>query len=143
METNSMTEEQQGTNATPDEESLAKTIAKSNPRGRRPRNGSSKDESALVKPKTAGGLDLLPTPKGMPSNRPIEASKLHVVSTYGSMGAIRPIGASTMEMSGTMAISGNRPIALSHLHISEITAGNRPIASNEIDDPYTLMGYLD
>lgn len=139
-----MTEEQQGTNATPDEESLAKTIAKSNPRGRRPRNGPSKEESALVKPKHVGGLDLLPTPKGMPSNRPIEASKIHVVSTYGSMGATRPVGASLMEVSSTMTISGNRPIALSHLHISEISRGNRPVASNEeIDDPNTLMGYLD
>ena len=136
-----MTEEQQGTNTTPNEEAASKTTAAN--RSRRPRAGSSKDESALVKPKHIGGLDLLPTPKGMPSNRPIEASKIHVVSTYGSMGATRPVGASTMEVSSTMTVSGNRPIALSHLHISEITAGNRPVASNEIDDPNTLMGYLD
>ncbi|AIE73472.1 MULTISPECIES: hypothetical protein [unclassified Synechocystis] len=137
-----MTEEQQGPNTTPNEETTSKTAATAN-RGRRPRAGASKDESALVKPKNVGGLDLLPTPKGMPTNRPIEASKIHVVSTYGSMGATRPVGASTMEVSSTMTISGNRPIALSHLHISEITAGNRPVASNEIDDPNTLMGYLD
>jgi hypothetical protein len=136
-----MTEEQQGPNTTPNEEAASKTTAAN--RSRRPRAGSSKDESALVKPKHIGGLDLLPTPKGMPSNRPIEASKIHVVSTYGSMGATRPVGASTMEVSSTMTVSGNRPIALSHLHISEITAGNRPVASNEIDDPNTLMGYLD
>ncbi|MBE9204113.1 hypothetical protein IQ218_12535 [Synechocystis salina LEGE 06099] len=136
-----MTEEQQGPNTTPNEETAGKASTPS--RGRRPRAGSSKDESALVKPKHVGGLDLLPTPKGMPTNRPIEASKLHVVSTYGSMGATRPVGASTMEVSSTMTVSGNRPIALSHLHISEITAGNRPVASNEIDDPNTLMGYLD
>ena len=133
-----MTEEQQGPNTTPNEEAASKTTAAN--RSRRPRAGSSKDESALVKPKHIGGLDLLPTPKG---NRPIEASKIHVVSTYGSMGATRPVGASTMEVSSTMTVSGNRPIALSHLHISEITAGNRPVASNEIDDPNTLMGYLD
>ncbi|AGF52602.1 slr0476 [Synechocystis sp. PCC 6803] len=136
-----MTEEQQGPNTTPNEETASKTTAAN--RSRRPRAGSSKDESALVKPKHIGGLDLLPTPKGMPTNRPIEASKIHVVSTYGSMGATRPVGASTMEVSSTMTVSGNRPIALSHLHISEITAGNRPVASNEIDDPNTLMGYLD
>ncbi|MBD2654098.1 MULTISPECIES: hypothetical protein [Synechocystis] len=136
-----MTEEQQGPNTTPSEETTSK--ASTTNRGRRPRAGSSKDESALVKPKHIGGLDLLPTPKGMPTNRPIEASKIHVVSTYGSMGATRPVGASTMEVSSTMTVSGNRPIALSHLHISEITAGNRPVASNEIDDPNTLMGYLD
>lgn len=136
-----MTEEQQGPNTTPNEETASKTTAAN--RSRRPRAGSSKDESALVKPKHIGGLDLLPTPKGMPTNRPIEASKIHVVSTYGSMGATRPVGASTMEVSSIMTVSGNRPIALSHLHISEITAGNRPVASNEIDDPNTLMGYLD
>lgn len=136
-----MTEEQQGPNTTPNEETASKATAAN--RSRRPRAGSSKDESALVKPKHIGGLDLLPTPKGMPTNRPIEASKIHVVSTYGSMGATRPVGASTIEVSSTMTVSGNRPIALSHLHISEITAGNRPVASNEIDDPNTLMGYLD
>jgi hypothetical protein len=50
-----------------------------------------------------------------------------------------------MEISSTLAISGNRPIALSHLHISETytVMGNRPVASNEIDDPETLMGFLD
>ncbi|MFM1843108.1 MAG: hypothetical protein RLZZ490_1850 [Cyanobacteriota bacterium] len=48
-----------------------------------------------------------------------------------------------MEMSGSLTISGNRPIALSHLKISETYSGNRPVASNEIDDPSTLMGYLD
>ncbi len=133
-----MSEEQQGTNVTPNEESPKTT---SSNRGRRPRATTGKEESSLVKPKhSSGGLDLLPP---LPNNRPIEASKIHVVSTYGSMGATRPVGASTMEMSGTMTISGNRPIALSHLHITEVTPGNRPVASNEIDDPNTLMGYLD
>jgi hypothetical protein len=50
-----------------------------------------------------------------------------------------------MEISNTLAISGNRPIALSHLKISETytVMGNRPVASNEIDDATTLMGFLD
>jgi hypothetical protein len=44
-----------------------------------------------------------------------------------------------------LAVSGHRPIAASHLQISETYAvmGNRPVASNEIDDPTTLMGFLD
>jgi hypothetical protein len=44
-----------------------------------------------------------------------------------------------------MTISGNRPIAVSHLAISEMYSvmGNRPVASNEIDDPTALMGFLD
>jgi hypothetical protein len=45
-----------------------------------------------------------------------------------------------------MLVSGNRPIALSTLHVSETYSvmGDRPVASNEIDeDTYILMGYLD
>jgi hypothetical protein len=50
-----------------------------------------------------------------------------------------------MEVSGTLTISGNRPIAVSHLNISETytVMGNRPVASNEIDDAEALMGFLD
>jgi hypothetical protein len=82
---------------------------------------------------------------GLPNNRPIEASHLKITSTYNSVGAARPVVASGMEISNTLAISGNRPIALSHLKISETytVMGNRPVASNEIDDPMTLMGFLD
>jgi hypothetical protein len=82
---------------------------------------------------------------GLPNNRPVEASHLKVVSTYTSVGGVRPVVASGMEISSTLAISGNRPIALSHLNISETYSvmGNRPVASNEIDDPATLMGFLD
>ncbi|NJK47694.1 hypothetical protein HC931_05480 [Candidatus Gracilibacteria bacterium] len=82
---------------------------------------------------------------GLPNNRPVEASHLKVTSTYTSVGGLRPVVASGMEISNTLAISGNRPIALSHLKISETytVMGNRPVASNEIDDPMTLMGFLD
>jgi len=81
----------------------------------------------------------------LPGNRPVEASHLNVVSTYTSVGGMRPVTASGMEVSGTLAISGNRPIAASHLQVSETytVMGSRPVASNEIDDPATLMGFLD
>jgi hypothetical protein len=81
----------------------------------------------------------------LPNNRPIEPSHLQIVKTYSSVGSDRPITKSGIEVSNTMVISGNRPIALSHLQISETYAvmGNRPVASNEIDDPSTLMGYID
>lgn len=81
----------------------------------------------------------------LPGGRPVEVSHLKVVSTYSSVGSARPVVSSGMEVSSTLAISGNRPIALSHLHISETytVMGNRPVASNEIDDPETLMGFLD
>jgi len=75
-------------------------------------------------------------------NRPIEASNLVVLSTFGFN---RPILASDMKVSSTITLSGNRPIAVSHLQISETCTviGNRPVASNDIDDSAILMGYLD
>lgn len=139
-----MTEEQQGQNATPQAETAetaSKNIAN---RSRRPKSTPTKESSALsIKTKSSSGIELLPTPQGLPTNRPIEASKLQVVGTYGAVGGTRPIGASLMEMSGSLTISGNRPIALSHLNITETYSGNRPVASNDIDDPSTLMGFLD
>ena len=81
----------------------------------------------------------------LPNNRPIEPSRLEVVGTYSSVGASRPIVKSGMNISSSLTLSGQRPIAVSTLNVSESYAvmGNRPVASNEIDDPSTLMGYLD
>jgi hypothetical protein len=36
----------------------------------------------------------------------------------------------------------NRPVATTQLQITSMLV-NRPVASNEVDDPYALMGYLD
>ena len=81
----------------------------------------------------------------LPSNRPVEPSHLEIVSTYSSVGSARPVVKSGMKVSSTLTISGSRPIAVSTLNVSETHAimGNRPVASNEIDDPASLMGYLD
>lgn len=79
---------------------------------------------------------------GIVGNRPIESSDLEVVATVGR----RPIGASTMQVSEMFSMSGARPVGVSNLHIDEVYStmgGNRPIASNEIDDSSTLMGFLD
>ena len=79
---------------------------------------------------------------GTVGNRPIEASDFEVVATLGR----RPIGSSAMQVSEMFSMSGARPIAMSTLHIDEVYStmgGNRPIASNEIDDSSTLMGFLD
>ena len=79
---------------------------------------------------------------GIVGNRPVEASTFEVVATLGR----RPIGASTMQVSEMFSMSGARPVAISNLHIDEVYStmgGNRPIASNEIDDSSTLMGFLD
>ncbi|MEG3843098.1 hypothetical protein [Microcoleus sp. herbarium14] len=79
---------------------------------------------------------------GIVGNRPIESSDLEVVGTVGR----RPIGSSAMQVSEMFSMSGARPIGVSLLHIDEVYStmgGNRPIASNEIDDSSTLMGFLD
>jgi hypothetical protein len=79
----------------------------------------------------------------LPQNRPIESSHLDVVSTYNAMG-IRPITSSGLNISSSMVLSGQRPITKSSLNISDIVIlGNRPVASNEIEDINTLIGYLD
>lgn len=113
------------------------------------RTGKSKEVVALSvqdKSKTASqGLQLVQPSATLPGNRPIEPSHLNVISTYSSVGGERPVVASGMDITGTLTISGHRPIMASHLKISETYSvmGNRPVASNEIDDPATLMGFLD
>jgi len=65
-----------------------------------------------------------------------------VVGTLGN----RPIGSSAMQVSEMFSMSGARPIGISTLHIDEVYStmgGNRPIASNDIDDSSVLMGFLD
>ncbi len=81
----------------------------------------------------------------LPGNRPVEASHLNVVSTYKSAGGARPVTSGTFKIASAITLSGNRPIAASHLHISDsyVVMGNRPVASNAIDDPTTLMGFID
>lgn len=79
---------------------------------------------------------------GIVGNRPVESSDFEVVATLGN----RPIGSSAMQVSEMFSMSGARPIGISTLHIDEVYStmgGNRPIASNEIDDSSALMGFLD
>ncbi|MBZ8179120.1 hypothetical protein [Oscillatoria salina] len=78
-------------------------------------------------------------------SRPVTPGKLQVAETFTEMGGNRPVFSSGMKIAGTINASGNRPIAASTLKVSETyqLMGNRPIASNEIDDPDTLMGYID
>lgn len=75
-------------------------------------------------------------------NRPIGASNIQVLETRGIMGN-RPIVSSQLKIHDMMSFSGNRPITVSNLNIYDFLMGGRPIASNDIDDPETLMGYLD
>ena len=80
----------------------------------------------------------------LPIQRPITSSDLQVVETMNIMG-IRPITANKMQVTDTINLSGIRPIAKSDLVVSETyrVMGNRPVASNEIDDSFSLMGFLD
>ncbi|MEL6163867.1 MAG: hypothetical protein AAFR37_08925 [Cyanobacteria bacterium J06628_3] len=80
----------------------------------------------------------------LPGQRPITSSDLQVVETMNVMG-IRPITANKMQVTDTINLSGIRPIAKSDLVVSETyrVMGNRPVASNEIDDSFSLMGFLD
>lgn len=78
-------------------------------------------------------------------NRPVEEGHLTVVGTFRSVGADRPIFAGDIEVADRFYSSGIRPVAAGKLQISESyqVMGNRPVASNQIDDPKSLMGFLD
>lgn len=96
--------------------------------------------------KSSKSLQLVVNPiGGIPGKRPVEASHLQIVSTYSTVGGTRPVVKSDLQIKGMLTVSGHRPIALSHLKISETytVMGNRPVASNEIDDPISLMGFID
>lgn len=81
----------------------------------------------------------------MYGNRPVEPSHLEISSTYTTVGSLRPITKSGLDIKGMLTLSGRRPIVASHLQISQefTVMGNRPVASNHIDNPLLLMGYLD
>lgn len=76
------------------------------------------------------------------NGRPISASSIKVLDT---LPGDRPIFASEIKMvEGTM-LPGDRPIMVSDPHLlqASLLPGNRPIASNDIDDPESLMGFID
>lgn len=96
-----------------------------------------------TRPVTKDGLNIAHTMM-VSGERPISSSDLQIVETVNIMG-IRPIAANKMEFTETINLSGIRPIAKSDLVISETYSvmGNRPVASNEVDDSFSLMGFLD
>jgi len=76
------------------------------------------------------------------NGRPISASSLTVSEMLPGG---RPIFVSDFHMVESEMLPGGRPIMVSDpslMHAS-LLPGGRPIASNEIDDPITLMGFLD
>ncbi len=105
------------------------------------RSTRAKDDSESMALSFKEEAEIIP----LPGNRPIESSHLNIVSTYHAVGGDRPVVASGLDIKEMISVSGNRPIVASHLQISETykVMGNRPVASNAIDDPQTLMGFLD
>lgn len=108
-----------------------------------PAGQSGKGESAENTAPTQ--IQVASTALGMP-NRPIEHSNLEVTGTLmGRRPIVKAESAMSVsliqseEMTGVMA---NRPVAATHLQITAMVM-NRPVASNQVDDPNTLMGYID
>jgi hypothetical protein len=75
------------------------------------------------------------------NNRPILSSHLQVLEYLPGN---RPVFASELVILDDMSLGG-RPIVASDPHLMEGSTlpGGRPIASNEIDDSETLMGFID
>ncbi|WAL59309.1 hypothetical protein [Thermocoleostomius sinensis] len=90
---------------------------------------------AGLRPIASSNLEVFGT---ILNNRPILASPLEVVSYAGN----RPIFASEITVRSDFA---GRPIVVSDptLLQASLLPGGRPIASNEIDDSETLMGFID
>ena len=76
--------------------------------------------------------------------RPIEASKLAISSTYTTMGGERPVVNSGIHVTSTFFSSGERPIVEDGFVIVEkfYMSGERPIGSSGlvIDETYSQMG---
>lgn len=76
------------------------------------------------------------------NGRPIESSSLKL---YDELPGSSPIFFSDFHSVEGLDLPGGRPVMASPagLMASEKLPGDRPIFSNEIDNPYELMGYLD
>lgn len=77
-------------------------------------------------------------------NRPISVSHLRVVDV-DSLPGHRPIFANDFEVLDVDTLPGHRPIVASSADLMRGShlPGNRPVASNDIDQPESLMGFLD
>lgn len=98
-----------------------------------PVSGNDNQSSLAITAKTSSLL---------PNNRPVEQSDLEIAETV-NMAGIRPIFASDLKITEMIKFSGERPVFASNLKITDTFIGNRPIASNNVDDDDALMGYLD
>lgn len=99
---------------------------------------------AVQSKKAAGEIEQIQQPRFVFGIRPIEPSNLEVIDTDRIPGH-RPIFASHLHVIDTDSLPGHRPIVASDpaLMHGSMLPGYRPIAANQVDDPQTLMGYLD
>jgi hypothetical protein len=110
-----------------------------------PKSKASSNQGAAltVKSKEESSSIEVAQPRFFMGNRPIEPSNLHIfgMTAVGN----RPVFSSEMEIVSSDLLPGHRPIVASSADLlnAHMVLGNRPIASNELDDPLTLMGYLD
>lgn len=94
-----------------------------------------------VRPIMASTIEVAGTLIG---GRPIEASHLAIIDTDTIPGH-RPVFASELAVIEADTLPNHRPIAASPGYLMQASTlpGGRPVASNEIDDPTSLMGYID
>jgi hypothetical protein len=106
-------------------------------------DAAGQDINKLVKLESPSQAEVHDT-LAISGDRPISPSDMEVDHTVNAYG-IRPIGVNTMHVVDNIHQSGIRPIASSGLVISQTYSamGNRPVASNMIDDPDSIMGFLD
>lgn len=109
----------------------------------RSKSTSTQGNTLAVKTKEESTAIEVAQPRFLLGNRPIEPTTLKVLdmTPVGN----RPIFASEIQVVNSDLLPGHRPIMASSADLlnAAMLLGNRPIAANDIDDPLTLMGYLD
>jgi hypothetical protein len=94
---------------------------------------------AGIRPVTSSHLELYDS---YLNGRPISASHLQV---FEMLPGGRPVFVSDLKIVDSELLPNHRPIMASDAKLLEgsFLPGGRPIAPNEVDDPLSLMGFLD
>jgi hypothetical protein len=97
-----------------------------------------------MRPIASSEVDIVKEDASYPGYRPVSAAHLVVVSDQ-TLPNHRPIVKSGLVIVDTDTLPNHRPVVRSKFPLpgSESLPNHRPIASNQIDDPYELMGFLD
>jgi hypothetical protein len=140
-----MPEENVAPNETPTPEVKKEGASTTAARGKTAATKTGSQEKSLALSAKRSNSTLVYPEHTLPGNRPVEASHLKIVRSYRSGGTDRPVIAGDFKIDHSITVSGKRPIAVSTLKVSETYSvmGSRPVASNEIDNPPGLMGFID